>query len=35
MADSLILTFAAPEAVFVNGINLSWAKEIRRNLSLV
>jgi phage terminase large subunit len=32
VADALILTFAAPEAIYTNGTGFRWAKEIRRNL---
>jgi phage terminase large subunit len=35
VADSLILTFAAPEAMFTNGANFRWSKEVRRNLHIV
>ena len=32
LADALVLTFAANEALFVNGISLNWQKPIRRGL---
>ena len=35
IADAFCLTFAAPEAGFVNGSSLTWNKPIRRSLTMV
>jgi hypothetical protein len=35
VADAFILTFAAPEAIFTNGVSFKWAKEVKRNLHIV
>lgn len=32
LADSLVLTFAAAEAGFVNGVGLSWQKPLKRSI---
>jgi hypothetical protein len=35
IADAFCLTFAAPEAGFINGTNLTWNKPVRRSLTMV
>jgi hypothetical protein len=35
VADSFILTFSAPEGMFINGPMANWRKEVRRGVSLV
>jgi hypothetical protein len=35
IADAFCLTFAAPEAGFINGANLTWNKPVRRSLTMV